>query len=144
MPHRIVMDTNVFIAAMLSPSGENRDTLRACLDGRTNPLMGAALFHEYEDVMRRVNPMQRSPLQPHDRQTLFEAFLSVCEWVKVYFLWRPNLPDEGDNHLVELAMAGGADTIVTNNVRDLREGELSFPSLQILTPAEYLKTQIDP
>ena len=138
------MDTNVFIAAMLSPSGGNRDTLRACLDGRAHPLMGAALFHEYEDVMRRPDPMSKSPLRPGDRQTLFEAFLSVCEWVKVYFLWRPNLPDEGDNHLVELAIAGGAETIVTNNVRDVRRGELSFPNLQILTPAEFLKTHKNP
>lgn len=138
------MDTNVFIAAMLSPSGKNRGTLRACLDGRAHPLMGAALFHEYEDVMRRSDPMCKSPLGLKDRQTLFEAFLSVCEWVKVYFLWRPNLPDEGDNHLVELAIAGGADTIVTNNVRDVRRGELSFPSLQILTPAEFLKTHKKP
>lgn len=136
------MDTNVFIAAMLSPSGGNRDTLRACLDGRANPLMGAALFHEYEDVMLRSDPMRKSPLRFKDRQTLFEAFLSVCEWVKVYFLWRPNLPDEGDNHLVELAIAGGADNIVTNNVRDVRRGELSFPNLQILTPAEFLKTTL--
>ena len=86
--------------------------------------------------------MRRSPLRPQDRRTLFEAFLSVCEWVKVYFLWRPNLPDEGDNHLVELAIAGGAATIVTNNVRDVREGELSFPGLHILTPAEFLKTHL--
>ena len=138
------MDTNVFIAAMLSPSGENRDTLRACLEGRAHPLMGTALFHEYEDVMLRPDPMWKSPLRPEERQTLFEAFLSVCEWVKVYFLWRPNLPDEGDNHLLELAIAGGADTIVTNNVRDVRRGELSFPSLQILTPAEFLKIHKNP
>ena len=136
------MDTNVFIAAMLSPSGESRDTLRACLEGRAHPLMGAALFHEYEDVMLRSEPMRKCPLQPVDRQTLFEAFLSVCDWVKVYFLWRPNLPDEGDNHLVELAIAGGAETIVTNNVRDVRRGELSFPGLKILTPAEFLKTHL--
>ncbi len=136
------MDTNVFIAAMLSPSGANRETLRACLDGRAQPVMGAALFHEYEDLMRRSDPMRKSPLRPNDRQTLFEALLSVCEWVKVYFLWRPNLPDEGDNHLVELAIAGGAATIVTNNVRDVRRGELSFPSLQILTPAAFLKTNL--
>lgn len=108
--------------------------------------MGAALFHEYEDVMLRSDPMWKSPLRPEDeeRQTLFEAFLSVCEWMKVYFLWRPNLPDEGDNHHVELAIAGGADTIVTNNVRDVRRGGLSFPSLQILTPAEFLKTHKNP
>ena len=48
------------------------------------------------------------------------------------------------NHLLELAIAGGADTIVTNNVRDVRRGELSFPSLQILTPAEFLKIHNNP
>jgi predicted nucleic acid-binding protein len=51
-----------------------------------------------------------------------------------------NLPDEVDNHLVDLAIVGGADVIVTNNVRDLRHGELTFPHLQILTPAQFLKT----
>jgi hypothetical protein len=47
---------------------------------------------------------------------LFEAYLSVCEWVQVYYLWRPHLRDEADNHAFELAGAGGAATIVTNNV----------------------------
>ena len=56
------------------------------------------------------------------------------------FLWRPNLPDEADNHLIELALAGGAGAIVTNNVRDVRRGELAFPHLQILTPSQFLKT----
>jgi len=46
------------------------------------------------------------------------------------------------NHLVELAIAGGAETIVTHNVRDVRRGELSFPGLKILTPAEFLKTHL--
>ena len=138
------MDTNVFIAAMLSPAGENRDALRVCLEGEALPLMGAALFHEYEELMLRPDPMMKSPLRPEERQTLFEAFLSVCEWVRVYYLWRPNLPDEGDNHLVELAIAGGADTIVTNNVRDVRRGELTFPSLRILTPSEFLKDHENP
>ena len=64
--------------------------------------------------------------------------------MRVYYLWRPNLPDEGDNHLVELAIAGGADTIVTNNVRDVRRGELTFPSLRILTPSEFLKDHENP
>lgn len=144
MLHRMVMDSSVLIAAMLSPSGENRDTIRACLDGRAHPLMGAALFHEYEDVMHRFDPRQKCPLRPGDRQKLFEAFLSVCEWVKIYFLWRPNLPDEWDNHLVELAIAGGAEIIVTNNVREIRRRELSFPRFQILTPSEFLKTSKNP
>ncbi|MDP6113690.1 MAG: hypothetical protein QGG53_17665 [Planctomycetota bacterium] len=50
------------------------------------------------------------------------------------------MPDEGDNHLIELAIAGGADVIVTNNVRDVRRGELRFPHLHILTPSEFLAT----
>ena len=39
---------------------------------------------------------------------MFDGFLSVCRWVEVFFAWRPNLPDEADNHLVELAVAGNA------------------------------------
>lgn len=82
--------------------------------------------------------MGRSLLTPRERQTLFEAFLSVSEWVRVYFLWRPNLPDEADNHLVELALAGGASSIVTNNVRDLKGGALRFPGVAIVKPSEFL------
>ena len=140
MPPRIVVDTNVFIGAILSPAGENRDVLRACLLGRSRPLMGAALFHEYEDLLGRSGLMSRSPLTPSERDALFAAFLSVAEWIKVYFLWRPNLPDEADNHLIELALAGAAQSIVTHNLGDLQKGELLFPDLKILTPRQFLTT----
>jgi predicted nucleic acid-binding protein len=139
MPLRIVVDTNVFVAALLSARGANRAVLRACLSGDAIPLMGAALFHEYEDLQGRLDLMKESPLSATERRDLFEAFLSTCIWVKIYYLWRPNLPDEGDNHLVELGLAGHAAAIVTNNVRDLRGGELSFPDLRVLTPSAFLK-----
>lgn len=140
MPLRVVVDTNVFIAAILSPAGENREVLRACLLGRARPLMGAALFHEYEDLLGRSDLMAQCPLTPKERQTLFEAFLSVADWIKVYFLWRPNLADEADNHLIELALAGSAQFIVTNNLKDLQHGELRFPGLKIQCPREFLQT----
>ena len=140
MTPRIVVDTNVFTAALLSPRGVNRRVIRACLLGAAVPLMGAALFHEYEDLLARSDLMRKSPLPARDRQALFESFLSVVEWVRIYFLWRPNLPDEGDNHLVELAVAGAASVIVTSNITDLRRGELAFPNLRILKPAEFLKS----
>lgn len=136
---RVVVDTNVFVAALLQPQGQNRNVLRACFTGKALPLMGAALFHEYEDLMSRKDLMQKSPLSSADRETVFDAFLSVCEWIKIYYLWRPNLPDEADNHLVELAVGGGAAVIVTNNVRDVRPGELSFPALKISTPRQFLE-----
>lgn len=137
---RIVVDTNVITSAMLSATGSNREVLRACLSEKVQPLIGEALFNEYEDVLARPALMSKSPPNASQRTTLFHAFLSVCEWVRVYFLWRPNLPDEADNHLVELAIAGGADAVVTNNIRDLKNSQLVFPNLQILTPAQFLKT----
>ena len=57
----------------------------------------------------------------------------------MYFAWRPNLRDESDNHLVELAVAGGARAIVTKNVRDFGRMELRFPDLRVLTPAGLIK-----
>jgi len=53
--------------------------------------------------------------------------------------WRPNLPDESDNHLIELAVAGGARAIVTNNVRHLERSELLFPTIRILRPADLIE-----
>lgn len=132
------MDTNVLISAMLSAGGSNRAILRLCLQGRCRSLVGEKLFHEYCDLIHRPI-LGRSPLSESERGELLDAFLSVSDWVPVTFLWRPNLADEGDNHLVELAVAGGADSIVTNDVRDLRSGELKFDRLKIETPAAFLK-----
>ena len=70
---------------------------------------------------------------------MLAALAKVGRWVTVYYGWRPNLPDEADNHLIELAVAGGAVAIVTHNVRDIRRGELMLNGLRIFTPAEYLE-----
>lgn len=141
MVPRIVVDTNVLVGALLSASaGDNREVLRRCLGRQVQPLIGVALFHEYEDLFGRPEPLGKSPLTPLERRDFFEAFLSVCEWFRVYYLWRPNLPDEANNHLIELAIAGGANAIVTNNIRDVGLGELSFPGLRILSPKQFLTT----
>ena len=63
----------------------------------------------------------------------------MCVWVPIYYLWRPNLKDEGDNFLIELAVAGNAEIIVTNNVKDLGSAALSFENLQIYKPEELLR-----
>ena len=68
--------------------------------------MGETLFNEFEAVLGRTELFRRSPLSRHERGELLDAFLNVCEWTSVFYLWRPNLPDEADNHLIELAVAG--------------------------------------
>lgn len=137
---RIVVDTNVIASALTNAAGANREILRCCLVGLAEPVIGNALFHEYESVVARSSVNARCPLTPRERDELLDAFLGTCAWVRISFRWRPNLADESDNHLVELAVAGGATAVVTNNIRDLRSGELVFPDIGIMTPAEFLKT----
>lgn len=138
MSMRVVIDTNVFLGACLG-KGPASGVVAACLRGACTPLMGAALLAEYEAVMGREPLFAACRLSPAEREELLDAFFAVCEWTRIYYTWRPNLPDEADNHLVELAVAGGADAIVTRNLRHLRRMELRFPRLRILAPNELLR-----
>jgi len=135
----VVVDTSVFVAALLGPTGASRSVLRACLRGQFQPLMGAALVSEYESLLTREPLFEGCRLDASEREALFNAFLSTCRWTTIYFAWRPNLRDEADNHLIELAVAGGASVLVTKNVRDFQGAELHFPGLRVLTPEELLK-----
>jgi putative PIN family toxin of toxin-antitoxin system len=135
---RIVVDTNVFVAALKSGNGASRIVLRLCLQRKCKPLMGLNLFLEYEDVLGRDELFDSCPLSAEERQRLFAALAHVSDGVHVYYLWRPNLPDEGDNHLMGLAVAGRAEIIVTQNVRDFERGELYFPHIRVLRPAEFV------
>lgn len=136
---RVVLDTNILVAALLSGGGASRRILRLCLEQKVTPLMGAALFAEHEDVLARRGLFDRSPLDAAEREALFDALVSVSSWTPIYYLWRPNLPDPGDDHLIELAVAGGADWIVTANLRDLRRGELKLDDVRIGTAGDFLE-----
>ena len=139
----IVVDTNVFVGACLG-KGPSSHVIEGCLQGRFSPLMGAALLGEYEDVLGRDPLFQNSRLSVRERGELLDIFLSVCRWTRIYYGWRPNLRDEGDNHLVELAVAGGADFIVTHNIRHLKAMDLKFPGLALATPAQLLTKEPRP
>jgi putative PIN family toxin of toxin-antitoxin system len=135
----LVIDTNILTAACLKINGSARQVIRRCLTGHYRPLIGAALFTEYEDVMSRDELFDNCLLSEAERTEVFHGFLAVCSWTEVYYAWRPNLPDEADNHLIELAVAGGASAIVTRNAKDLAKGELRFPQIKILLPEQCLE-----
>jgi putative PIN family toxin of toxin-antitoxin system len=140
MSVKIVVDTNVFIGAILSSQGLNRELIRRCLLGEYQPLMGNALYLEYEAVMNRQEIIDKCQLKKSAIEELLDGFLSVSRWVNIYYSWRPNLRDEGDNHVVELAVAGNAQIIATNNLKDFKGSELTFPQLQILSPPQIIRS----
>ncbi len=136
----IVIDTNVFVSALRTKdtsSGASRALLRAALTGRYTPLFGNALWLEYEDLLGRS--VWTDNTTHAERLEVLKALAAKGRWVSIYYGWRPNLPDEGDNHLIELAVAGNAKAIVTYNVRDLERGQLLWPQLRIVTPEACLK-----
>ena len=135
-----MIDTGILISALLSARGQSRQALRLCLERRCEPLMGQKLFLEMESVMSREALFARSPISASERLALWRAFLCVCRWVEVYYLWRPNLPDEDDNHLLELAVAGGAEFVVSKNTRDFQSSELLFPHVQVVKPEEFVRS----
>ena len=139
MMTKIVVDTNIFISVLIGKEeSASREIFRQCLQRKYQPLMGNALFAEYNDVLNRDRIISLCPLTDSEKIKLLKAFMSVCSWVKIYYLWRPNLLDEGDNHLIELAVAGNARAIVTNNIKDFKQSQLRFRGLQILTPKQFL------
>ena len=135
----IVIDTSVFVAALLSADGASREVIRRSLQRSYRPRMSLALFAEYRDLLGRGESFAKCPLTAGEREELFHALMAVSSLTEVFYLWRPNLPDEGDNHVLELAVAANAEAIVTHNRKDFLHAELRFPQLRILTPADLLK-----
>ena len=127
------------VGALMANGGPARRVIRGCLARDYRPVISTALFAEYEDVFSRDTLWRRALVDRAEREEVLNAFLSVCQWVEVYFAWRPNLPDESDNHLIELAVAANASLIVSRNVRDLARGEMRFPNILIMTPNQLLE-----
>jgi predicted nucleic acid-binding protein len=134
----ILVDTNVFVGACLGV-GTSAKVIELCLRGVVQPVMGTGLLAEYEDVVGREAVFAKARLNRQERDELLHIFLAACRWRQTYFAWRPNLRDEGDNHIVELAIAASVSAVVTWNLRDFAAMALRFPELRFLSPPEFLK-----
>ncbi len=135
---QLILDSNVLVSAFTSAEGASRQVLRQILQGKAQALISMPLFAEYESVLARPATQRRCPLSAAEQTELFDAFLACTRLVEVYYRWRPNLRDEGDNHVLELAIAAGEAPIVTFNRRDFRGGELRFPAVVVQTPGAWL------
>ena len=137
-----MVDANFFIGACLGLGAFNA-VVGDCICGGHTPLMGAALLAEYEDVLGRARLLAQSKLSAAARDELLDIFLAACRWTPIYFGWRSSLADEGDNHLIELAVAGQASHIVSRKLREFRRAQLHFPNLRAVSPEQLLK-EIEP
>ncbi|MEI6068775.1 MAG: putative toxin-antitoxin system toxin component, PIN family [Methylococcaceae bacterium] len=139
MTIRVVVDTNVLVAGLISGKGPNREILRLCLKGDLQPFVGNALYLEYQDLLNRENIQALCQQTSVSLMEFLDGFAQVCKAADARYLWRPNLRDEADNHLVELAIAAQASYIVTNNIADFARAELKHLGYEVITPAQLLR-----
>ncbi len=128
----VVIDTNVWISALISKDGASREVIRWALLDKIASQISTTLFLEYEDVMKREKIKALCSLTIQEQEELFHAFLSTCKWNEIFYLWRPNLDDKGDDFLIELAVASNSSVIITDNIKDIECGELKF-DIEVLT-----------
>ncbi len=135
----VVIDTNIFVGAMnRGLNGLNRHITELCFLDKLQPLMSDELYFEYEDLLSRDYLYQNSTLTKDERNRFFDAFCSICQVVDIHYRWRPNLKDESDNHIIEMAISGGASHVLTWNAHDFKQADLVIPDITIIRPDEFI------
>lgn len=129
---RIVLDTNVLVSALLSPSGPPAEILRLVVVGRIELIVDARILAEYEEVLSRpkfgFDPDQTGHIIDFIEHS---ADMIACEPLE------EGLDDKGDEPFAEAAMSAKAECLVTGNVKHYPAKRL--PGLKVLSPEEFLK-----
>jgi putative PIN family toxin of toxin-antitoxin system len=131
---QIVIDTNVLVSALRSKRGASFRLLRRLRDSRFKINVSAPLVIEYEKAAKGA--IRRGGLSAREVDDILDCICAVARHREIYYLWRPLLRHPKDDMVLELAVAGGCDFIVTYNQRDFRGAE-EF-SIGVLTPKEFL------
>ncbi|QCG94311.1 putative toxin-antitoxin system toxin component, PIN family [Azospirillum sp. TSA2s] len=135
---RAVLDTNILTAGLRSRRGASFAVLSLLADGQLRALVTTALFLEYEAVLKRPEQHEVHGLDEADVDRLLSELAAVLEPVDVRFTWRPQLSDPADEMVLEAAVNGRADVLVTHNVRDFAGAAPRF-GIPVLRPAEFLR-----
>jgi len=131
----IILDTNVLYAGLYSSNGASYRILRLIEKGKIKPVLSTALLFEYEDVLKRNKRILK--LKENDIEIILDNLCAISKHQKIYFLWRPYLPDPKDDLVLELAVASETKTIVTYNIRDFRE--INKFGVRAITPKTLLE-----
>ncbi len=135
---RLVLDTDVLVAALRSDKGASRQLVALALDRRVEMLVSVPLMVEYEAVLTRPVHLEASGLVATDVNEILDALAGVIVPVRFSFLWRPRLNDAADEMVLETAVNGGAEVLVTFNVRHLAAAARDF-GVRVLRPPDALK-----
>ena len=136
---RVVLDTNIVLAALRSRSGASAELLRRIRRGQARMLASVPLFVEYEDVLMRPEHREAAGLSAPEVGSLLDALAALVEPVETFFLWRPQARDEKDDMVLEAAVNGRAQALVTFNARDFVPAAARF-GLAVLKPGQILET----
>lgn len=131
---RVVLDTNVLVAAIRSREGASFKLLSMVGGDRFEISLSVPLVLEYEDALGRH--LTRSRLKRQDLNALLDFLCSVAHRQQIFFLWRPYLKDPKDDLILELALASRCESIISHNVQDF--GDLTPLGLRVLTPGRFL------
>ena len=134
---RIVLDPASFVTAIRSRVGAAREVVRQILSQEIVPLMDLKLGLEYRDVAVRAEHLAASKLSERDVWELIEAIEAVAESVEIVVKYRPLSNDPNDDMILDLAIAGGADALITSNTKHFRLAGERF-GIPVFTPAELL------
>lgn len=135
----ITLDTNVLYQALRSNAGSSYWILQQVRRGEFQIALSVPVFQEYQDVLTREKSLKDFGLHLADVEKVLRYVAYIGRKFNIFFLFRPNLKDEKDNMLVELAITSQSDYLVTSNIKDFKNAELKFDQLNIVTPSEFLK-----
>jgi putative PIN family toxin of toxin-antitoxin system len=134
---RIVLDTDVMVAALRSNTGASRRLLISALSERFELLLSVPLMLEYEAVLKRPEHLRTAGATGEEVDTILDAIAAAGVPVTLNFSWRPELSDPADEMVLEAAVNGQADLVVTFNLTHLRHAARRFGMLAI-RPSEAL------
>ncbi len=139
MAWRVVLDTSVIVAALRSRAGASNAILTLVAKGQLILLATPPLFLEYEDVLKRPEQSSEHGLSPGEVDEFLRELAALVEPVEVHYRWRPQLRDPNDEMVLETAIHGGADALVTFNLADFADAGARF-DIAIVRPADLLRS----